>query len=79
MTKIKIEETWHTVNWDKCLEDCCGDCYEWNRKEYIGNLASMRVYRLDNHDNCYVVEQHFSDGAIVEGMIGEPTECGDEE
>lgn len=77
MTRIKIDGTWYTVDWSKDLEDICGDCYEWDKKEYIGSLgSSMRVYRLDAHgDECFLVVQHFSDGGEVHGIAGTPTKC----
>ena len=77
MTRIKINGTWFTVDWYNHIENICGDCYEWDRKEYIGNLgSSMRVYRLYAHgDECFLVVQHFSDGGEVEGIAGTPTKC----
>lgn len=75
MTRIKINGTWFSVDWSKDLEDICGDCYEWDRKDHIGNLASMSVHRLDAHDECFLVVQHFSDGGEVHGIAGTPTKC----
>jgi len=75
MTRIKIDGTWFTVDWNKGLEDICDDCYGFDRKEFIGTLGSMRVYRLYAHGDCFLVVQHFSDGGEVEGIAGTPTEC----
>jgi len=75
MTRIKIDGTWYTVDWYKGLEDICDDCYDHGRTEYIGDLGSMRVYRLYAHGDCFLVVRHFSDGGEVEGIAGTPTKC----
>ena len=76
MNQIKINGTWYSVDWSKDLEDICDDCYEWDRKEYIGNLGTMRFYQLYAHgDECFLVVKHFSDGGEVHGIAGTPTEC----
>lgn len=79
MTRIQIGGTWYTVDWSRGLEDICEDCYDWDRKDHIGNLRNLRIYELYAHGECYLVERYFDDGSYTEGIAGTPRKCDYEE
>jgi len=72
--EIKIKGKTYAINYSMNMEDLCQDCYEYDRKEYIGGVGNLRVYHLYAHD-CYLVEYYFSDGSYTEGIAGKPSEC----
>ena len=72
--KINIGEKTYAIDYSMGMEDLCQDCYEYDRKEYIGSVGNLRVYRLCAHD-CYLVENYFTDRSYTEGIAGKPSEC----
>ena len=73
--EIKIEGRTYAINYSMGMEDLCQDCYEYDRKEYIGSVGNLRVYRLYAHD-CYLVENYDNQGqSYHEGIAGYPYEC----
>ena len=58
------------------MEDLCTDCYEYDRKEFIGSVGNLRVYRLYAHDGCYLIEWNYEGTeSYTEGIAGKPSEC----
>lgn len=80
MTTINIGNTRYTIDWSMGLEDLCEDCYEWDRKDFVGQVNNMRVYQLYAHDGgeCWLIESYDDDdcdGSYHEGIAGTPTTC----
>jgi hypothetical protein len=76
MTTINIGNTRYTIDWSMGLEDLCEDCYEWDRKDFIGQVNNMRVYELYAHGGeCWLIESYDDSGSYVEGIAGTPTTC----
>ena len=74
--KITIRETEYEIDWSMGLEDLCADCYEFDRKEFVGQIGNMRVYELYAHGECYLVEGYYEGTeSYTEGIAGKPTEC----
>jgi len=74
--EIQIEGETYTIDYSMGMEDLCTDCYEYDRKEYIGKVNNMRVYRLYAHDGCYLIENYDVLGhSYCEGIAGKPSEC----
>jgi len=75
--EIQIEGETYTIDYSMGMEDLCTDCYEYDRKEYIGSMGNLRIYRLYAHD-CYLVESYdrYNQGqSYHEGIAGKPSEC----
>tara|TARA_R100000951_G_C2552160_1_gene152821 strand:+ start:99 stop:356 length:258 start_codon:yes stop_codon:yes gene_type:complete len=73
--EIKIGGITYAIDYSMGMEDLCSDCYEYDRKEFIGSVGNLQVYRLYAHD-CYLVENYDSQGqSYHEGIAGKPSEC----
>ena len=74
MTTINIGNKRYTIDWSMGLEDLCEDCYERDRKDFIGQVNNMRVYELYAHGGeCYLIESYDDndcDGSYHEGIAG---------
>mgnify|MGYP000031570770 CR=1 FL=1 len=80
MNTINIGNERYAIDWSIGLEDLCEDCYEWDRKDFIGQVNNMRVYELYAHGGeCWLIESYDDDGSYHEGIAGTPTICDYEE
>tara|TARA_R110001592_G_scaffold267110_1_gene533057 strand:+ start:43 stop:303 length:261 start_codon:yes stop_codon:yes gene_type:complete len=74
--EIKIEGKTYAIDYSMGMEDLCQDCYEYDRKEYIGMVGNLRVYHLYAHGDCYLVENYDNqEESYHEGIAGKPSEC----
>ena len=71
MTYITINYTRFKIDWNKDFEDVCSDCYEHDRREFIGDIDNLKVYRLYGHDECFLIECYLEGTeSYTEGIAG---------
>ena len=76
MNKITIGGKQYEIDWSMGLEDLCEDCYDRDRKNFVGQIGNMRVYELYAHSECYLIERYYKDTeSYTEGIAGTPTTC----